>query len=44
MSEFEMRQQVISAYPGWKWLTRVMEMHDRQLYAVWRRLKGCGKI
>lgn len=45
MNDFEIkRAAVISAYEGDKWRKRVFQMSERQLTAVYLRLKSQGKI
>lgn len=44
MDIYEMRKRVSKAYPGDKWKTRVRNMTDDQIIAIFYRLVEKGKI
>lgn len=45
MTEAQMREQVISVYPGVEsWRKKVLKMKFQQVYAVWLRFKREERI
>lgn len=44
MNDAQIRQALISAYPGPKWASKVKKMTEAQAFATYMRLKGAGKL
>ena len=40
----QMRDELIKAYPGPGWRMRVMEMGDRQVFAIYRSMQRTGRL
>lgn len=44
MSPQQMRQAILSAYPGANWPAKVSKMSDQQVFVVYTRLRNSKKI
>lgn len=44
MSTEQMRQALISAYPGRQWQQKVIKMSEAQVFAVYTKFKNQNKI
>lgn len=44
MTTEQMRQQLLTVYPGQKWADKVRKMPDSQVIAIFRRFQNDGKL